>query len=109
LKTAVAVRAKANSVRANPDKCASKGEHPQGYFLCDSEAFRISLTRRRAVDSQRQASGGNELSSLLLALPPVATRNGLAKTLRIGAPVTLVLSGFARTLLFAFEILTTLG
>ena len=37
---------------------------------------------------QRRASGGNGLSSLQLALPPVATRNGLALTLRIGAPVT---------------------
>jgi hypothetical protein len=39
--------------------------------------------------SQERASGGNELSNSKFALPPVATRNGLASLLRIGAPTNM--------------------
>src|SRR2546426_9363960 len=37
--------------------------------------------------SRGPASGGEELSSLQLASPPVATRNGLARPVRTGAPL----------------------
>ena len=47
-----------------------------------------SKNATRAVYSGWQASGGDGLSNLQFASPPVATRNGLALPARIGASGT---------------------
>ena len=77
----VAVRAKANSVRANPDKRASKGEQ----FQKLNGPYSQCRVRSRAVYSRWRVSGGNGLPNTQFALSPVATRNGLTSPTRIGA------------------------
>ena len=53
-----------------------------------SDKALMKLQRNRAVYSYGRASGGDEIPSLQLASPPVATRNGLAPPVRIGASPT---------------------